>query len=376
MNNDTIPAVLRVLLVSTGVLAELNLLRLFVRERREERVGELRRRLRTGVTRAGRSEAGGRGVGRRLRPAAASLICWVIPSAALAQEGAAAPVFPPASGGAIPAPEHLKPGEHVSITLEPAVATEGEGAPLVISADRPGFSEGAGIVPTGHLQLETGYTFTFRNRDDVETQRHNAPELLARFGLLEDRLEVRLSTSGYVWSRTDDGSGAGFVSSEGFSDLALGVKVKLADQDGWLPRLALDAASTLGVGSDNISSQTAEPTLKLLWAYDLGRSFGDGWNGITLGGNAVIAWPTTDGDRFTQGQGSVYLSLPIADRVSGFAEYYVIGPNSKGGDAAHYVDFGGAYLLNNRTQLDARVGFGLNEEADNMFLGVGISILF
>ncbi len=73
---------------------------------------------------------------------------------------------------------------------------------------------------------------------------------------------------------------------------------------------------------------------------------------------------------------SVYLSFPIADRLSGFAEYYVIGPNSKGGDAAHYIDLGGVYLLDDRVQLDARVGFGLNQEADNVFAGCGVSFLF
>ena len=35
----------------------------------------------------------------------------------------------------------------------------------------------------GHFQLETGYTFTFRNRDGIETQTHNAPEILARIPL-------------------------------------------------------------------------------------------------------------------------------------------------------------------------------------------------
>jgi hypothetical protein len=70
------------------------------------------------------------------------------------------------------------------------------------------------------------------------------------------------------------------------------------------------------------------------------------------------------------------VSFPVTSKVSGFAEYYVIGPNSKGTDAAHYADFGGAYLLTNHIQLDARLGFGLNKEADNLFVGVGISFLF
>lgn len=245
---------------------------------------------------------------------------------------------------------------------------------LTISTDRPSFSDGTGLQPVGRLNVETGYTFTFRDRDGVETQRHNGPEVLARVGVIEDRLELRFLTSGYTWSRSDDGSG--FQSVEGWSDVALGLKLKLLDQRGWVPRLALGAQTTLGGGSDNISTQMAEPTLKLIWSYDLGQSLGEGFTGVTLGGNANIAWPTSDGDRFTQGQGSIYVAFPIADGLSGFAEYFVIGPNSKGSDPAHYVDVGVTYLIEKWIQLDARVGYGLNSEADNVFAGVGVSFLF
>lgn len=244
----------------------------------------------------------------------------------------------------------------------------------VISTDRPSFSNGTGIQPRGTLNLETGYLFTFRDRDGVETTRHNGPEVLARVGVIEERLELRFITSGYTWSRSTDDSGSS--ADAGWSDIALGVKLRLTQQDGVLPRLALNVQSTLGGGADNVSTQQAEPLVSLIWSYDLAQAFGDRWSGFTLGGNANVAWPTTDGDRFTQGQGSVYLSFPVADRVSGFAEYFVIGPFSKGTDAAHFVDFGGVYLLTDRAQLDARIGFGLNDEADNLFIGAGISFLF
>jgi hypothetical protein len=296
-----------------------------------------------------------------------------LPSAALAQ-GEAAPTGQTTANPAAGTVQGPSSDENrASLSLQSPDAA-GASAPLVISTDRPSFSDGTGFVPMGHFQLETGYTFTYRDRDEVETQRHNGPEVLGRVSLLEDRFELRVITSGYTWSRTDDGNDSDSVS--GWNDVSLGFKLKLTDQNGWLPRLAFGAQTTLGIGSDDISNQIAEPTLKLLWSYDLGTCFGDGWKGFTLGGNANIAWPTTAGDRFTQGQGSIYLSFPIVDRLTGFVEYYVIGPNSKDSDEAHYADFGAVYLLDNRVQLDARVGFGLNDEAGNGYLGVGISFLF
>lgn len=262
-------------------------------------------------------------------------------------------------------------------TVDPAPAAPtipSEPAQPSVSSDRPSFSDGTGIQPTLRLNLEAGYTFAFNRRDGVETQRHNAPEVLLRLGVIEDRLELRFSTSGYVWSRTDDDSG--FDSSGGWSDATLGIKLKLLDQDGWVPRLALGAQTTLGAGSRETSTRRVEPTLKLLWSYDLSQSFGDDWKGFTIGGNANVAWPTTDGDRFTQGQGSIYLTVPVVEDLSAFIEYYAVGPATKGSGTAQSVDFGVLYLLNSRVQLDARVGFGLNDQADDLFAGAGISILF
>ena len=91
---------------------------------------------------------------------------------------------------------------------------------------------------------------------------------------------------------------------------------------------------------------------------------------------ASIAWPTASGSRFTQGQWSVYGVVPINDKTSAFVEYYGFGLNSKGTDAAHYADTGVFYLLTDTIQLDARVGFGLNQAADSLFAGFGISYLF
>ena len=77
-----------------------------------------------------------------------------------------------------------------------------------------------------------------------------------------------------------------------------------------------------------------------------------------------------------QGAGSIVLSQTLTDSLSLFVEYFVVGPRTKGTDATHSIDFGGAYLLNNRIRLDARLGFGINNQADNFFFGTGISFLF
>lgn len=359
----TATLVLAITLVTAAAAAELNLMRVFLSDWRMARHARRRRRLRPPSTRGPAAQASPltRGLtwaGRATFAAAltASSAAAEVSAGAFADEGGCTTQLTPAPAA------------------EPALSSADTLAEPTISTDRPSFSDGTGIQPLWRLNLETGYTFTFRDRDDQETQRHNAPEVLARIGIIEDRLELRIFSSGYAWSRTNNGNG--YSSSQGWSDIALGVKLKLIDQNGAVPRLALGAQTTIGAGADAVSTQIAEPALKLLWSYDLGQALGDEWKSFTLGGNANIAWPTSGGERFAQGQGSVYLSFPLAESLSGFTEYYVIGPNSKGADAAHYTDVGVTYMINSRVQLDARVGLGLNDEADNAFTGLGVSVLY
>jgi hypothetical protein len=188
-------------------------------------------------------------------------------------------------------------------------------------------------------------------------------------GLIRDRLELRVSTSGYVWSRSNDGSGAGFDNVEGFSDVAIGARLKILDNSGLVPRLAFGASTTLGAGESDISNRKVEPTFRLIAAWNLTSR-------LTLTTNAGLSYTATSGSRFVQGFGSASLGYAASDNLALFVEYFLVGPRTKGGDTAHSIDFGGAYLLNKRVQLDARLGFGLNQEADNMFAGAGLSILF
>lgn len=330
------------LLVCSSVLAGANLVRVLIVQDQEARRAILRRRLWPGTAR--------RSARTPTLCSAVSGLILLAPAAALAQSpDSPAQPSPPAS------------------------------APLTISTDRPSFSDGTGIQPQGHFNLETGYTFTHRDRDGVETNRHNGPEVLGRIGLIDDRLELRVIWSGLVDSQIK--SGGVTTTANGLSDVTLGFKLKLADQGelaAWAPRLAFEAQTTLGAGGADVSTQEEEPAVKLLWSYDLAACCGQQWGGWSIGGNLNTAWPTSgEGTgHFEQYQASIYVNAPLFDRCTGFAEYYLLTPNTDGGSAAHYADMGAVYLLTPRIQLDARVGFGLNNQADNFFTGIGISFLF
>lgn len=365
--SEPLESVLCFALATIAILAEMNLLRVFMRDWLEGNRD-------CGRSERDRTEPTPSGTRRDSATPIAIGAALVLSGSALAQT----PQAPTASASPTgQAPSTQSPTTPISSpATESPAAVERAHAHPTISTDRPSFSDTAGIAPVGHLQLETGYTFIWRDRNGTETQRHNAPELLARVGLVNDRFELRLATSGYVWSRTRSPNDTESQSSEGWSDLAVGVKFKLTDQAGALPRLAISAATTTGAGSAGISSRRAEPTFKLIWSYDLEALGGAALKGFGVYGNINASWSTSEGARYWQGAASICGTYAISDRWGVFAEYYAVFPASKGSGSSHSIDAGTSYLLTPRVQLDARVGVGLNETADNLFAGVGFSVLF
>jgi len=243
--------------------------------------------------------------------------------------------------------------------------------PLV--TDRPDFTESTNAIPTGHAQLEMGYTFTYDRESKTRTRSHTAPELLLRLGVASD-FELRLGWEGYSWSETraptNTRAGRPVRREEwdqGANDVSIGVKYKFAEQEGARPHMGIIAAMTAPSGSANTSSGDVEPEVVFLWAYDVDDRF-------SIAGNAGVVLPTDDGDRFVQGKASLSFAYSVTDRIGAYAEYFGFYPNAEHSDAAHSVNGGVTYLINDNFQLDARIGAGLNEEADDFFSGIGFSV--
>ena len=59
-----------------------------------------------------------------------------------------------------------------------------------------------------------------------------------------------------------------------------------------------------------------------------------------------------------------------------YVEYFTTFPDADDEDATHTINGGLVYLVNDDLQLDAFVGFGLNDQADVLIAGVGLSYRF
>ena len=239
--------------------------------------------------------------------------------------------------------------------------------------DRPDFTESTDAIPTGHMQLEMGYTFTFDREGETRVRSHTAPEFLLRVGVASN-VELRLGWEGYNWSETraptKTSAGRPVRREEwdhGASDFSIGVKYKFAEQEGWRPHMGVIVAMTVPSGSANISGGDVEPEVVFLWAYDINDRF-------SIAGNAGIGIPSDNGNRFAQGKASLSFAYAVTDRVGAYVEYFGFYPNSEHSDAAHSINGGVTYLIHDNFQIDARVGAGLNEEADDFFAGVGFAV--
>ena len=110
---------------------------------------------------------------------------------------------------------------------------------------------------------------------DLNTREHTVPAFLFRIGLVE-HLEMRIGWVGYTYAhtretireRTDNGGYQTQVErgwDQGASDLYLGLKLEVLEQDGIIPQFAIMPAMTVPSGSAGFSSGDVQPNFVLLY---------------------------------------------------------------------------------------------------------------
>jgi outer membrane putative beta-barrel porin/alpha-amylase len=241
------------------------------------------------------------------------------------------------------------------------------GAPGPVVADRPGYTDTPTALPARAIQLEAGVTDDQTGDDFERTTTVTAGEVLARFGV-GARTELRLFGNSY-----DLRSGGGSPTVRGLEDVKFGAKVNLRSKPdsvhSWAPNVALLAATTSPTGSNAFSAGVAQAEVKLAANWTTASPFSLYTN---------VAYSSTYAD-FTR-QGKAWTSAAgwwaLNPRVSLFGEGYFVelAGDQNGSFGGGDLDGGVTYLVNDRLQLDARVGHGVLGFASNeRFIGVGIA---
>jgi hypothetical protein len=269
-------------------------------------------------------------------------------------------------------PASAPPTEPVS-TAEAPPARESERAEgREIETDRDSFTPATTTAGRGRLIVESAYSF-LDNRKVKET--HSFPELILRYGLLE-RVELRLGWNYEVGGAGNDVSGAD-VSEEDLpperrklereSNLAYGVKLRVTDDEGWVP-----GSSLILQGFTPTSGKVKDTQFVGTYVF--------GWElpaRVKL--DAAMRYGTASGeeDRFSQWAPSVVVKVPLTERWNAHAEYFGIFTTGKADNLTkHFFSPGTHYLVTENVEVGVRVGWGLNDQSARFFCNAGLGCRF
>jgi len=240
-------------------------------------------------------------------------------------------------------------------------------APLV--TDRPDVTESSETVARGRVQIEAGIGFASFDDGGETVGIATFPTTLIRVGL-DRKVELRFEWQGVVSeSREFEGSR---TDTSGSGNTGLGAKIKLREERGAAPQLALLVDAVLPTGSKSFRTERIDPGVRVAGSNTLSDRLAVGYNL----GVVALSLEEDDGDTDTHALGrySAALAISIDDRWNSFVEFFGYVPLGGPETATHLFDAGFTYLSSKTVQLDLSGGVGLNDQAPDWFVGAGFSI--
>jgi hypothetical protein len=245
---------------------------------------------------------------------------------------------------------------------------EGEAKEEPLETDRDSFTPAVTVVGRGLVIVESSYTF-IDNRGSAN--RDSFPEVLVRIGLT-DWLELRLGGN-YETGGSGAVSGGELGSDEetpgrtNDSNVLYGFKVRLSEQHGWLPRsIVIVQATTPTSGPETWTALDV--------GYAVGWTLPNGW-GVDSSLRYIDS--NEEGDHFNQWAPSVVFKVPIGESWNVHAEYFGLFAQGRATpNNPQYFSPGVHYLVTPNCEVGVRTGWGLNNDAANFFVNVGIGVRF
>lgn len=225
-----------------------------------------------------------------------------------------------------------------------------------IVTDRPSQTISSITVPVKTFQLESGFSYAHSMAGRVESEFISYNSSLLRVGIF-DKVELRF---GIAYNSIQVKSDIKPVDVTGWTPLVIGGKINIAQENGWLPEIAVLGHLTLPfLGNEAYRPETVAPDFRLAFSHSLGSRF-------SLVYNLGLEWPMNN-DEDVLGVYTILINYQIMDRLSCFVENYGFI------DAEYSIDGGFTYRLSNNFQIDLYGGFGLNPDSPDQFIGAGFS---
>jgi hypothetical protein len=237
-----------------------------------------------------------------------------------------------------------------------------------IETERHDFTQSTDTVGQGVVQIESGYSYFYKDKDEEIEHSHTTPETLVRVGLSDD-IEFRVRFT-YDWRFIDveeDLSGS--------QDLIWSFKLRTTDQQGWIPESAVELRATAPTGGSDWSLEEVAGGIDTIYGWELTEgcelygSTGCSVNGL---GDFSLLPEDPAGDQFVVWSQSVALAIELTDQVTFYNEWFgFLSHALENNVTVSIYNLGVDYYLTENLVLDVRVGVGLSEDSDDFFTGVG-----
>ncbi|RKQ49278.1 outer membrane putative beta-barrel porin/alpha-amylase [Roseivirga pacifica] len=236
-----------------------------------------------------------------------------------------------------------------------------------INTDRPSASESAYLLRKGDFQIETGFLYAEFNEellgsDNIKIQAITLNSTALRYGV-SDKFELKL-TQGLNKVRVNYGDGR-ITSDVQVVPTLIGFKANIVELGESNTQLSFQGM----VGGDLFmeDGEFGQADLRLMIDQVIADNF-------SVGGN--VAARVLNGFEDTGFAYSVYGAASLSNAAGLYLEFF----GSLFGDDAflpdsHEIDAGFTYAINPTMQVDAMVGFGLSEFANDFTFGFGFSAL-
>lgn len=224
--------------------------------------------------------------------------------------------------------------------------------------DRPDQTEAPVLVPAGGLQVETGFIYESNKEGVLHQTNLTYNTTLIKYGINEF-VELRFITE-YLGEKISGESSSSKIT--GFSPMAFGVKIKLADEKGAWPQAALIGHLNVNTGSREFNADYTSADFRFTFAHTLSEKFALSYNlGVEWSGEtpeATFAY-------------TLSLGYNISSKLGVFVESYSFFPEAAKAD--NRCDAGLTYKITPVVQWDISGGFGLSSNAPDSFVSTGLS---
>lgn len=236
-----------------------------------------------------------------------------------------------------------------------------------INTDRPSASESAYLLRKGDFQIETGFLYAEFNEellgsDNIKIQAITLNSTALRYGI-SDKFELKL-TQGLNKVRVNYGEGR-ITSDVQVVPTLIGFKTNLVELGEASTQLSFQ-----GMVGGNLFMEDGEfgqADLRLMLDHVVADNF-------SIGGN--VAARIVNGFEDKGFAYSVYGATSVSNEVGLYLEFFgsLFGEDAFLPDT-HEVDAGVTYAISSTMQVDAIVGLGLSELANDFTFGFGFSVL-